>query len=31
MWAEHREEPDWDKLIKVIVEMAMDEMKEERS
>ena len=30
MWAEHRDEPDWDKLIAVVIAMALAEAEEER-
>ena len=29
MWAEHRDEPDWDKLIAVVIAMALAEAEEE--
>jgi hypothetical protein len=30
MWAEHRDEPDWDKLVAVVIAMALAEAEEER-
>jgi hypothetical protein len=30
MWAEHRDEPDWDKLVAVVIAMAWAEAEEER-
>jgi hypothetical protein len=30
MRAEHREEPDWDKLVAVVIAMALAEVEEER-
>jgi hypothetical protein len=30
MWAEHRDDPDWDKLIAVVIAMALVEAEEER-
>lgn len=30
MWAEHRDEPDWDKLVAVVIAMALAETEEER-
>jgi hypothetical protein len=30
MWAEHRDDPDWDKLIAVVVAMSLAEAEEER-
>jgi hypothetical protein len=30
MWAERRDEPDWDKLVTVVIAMALAEAEEER-
>jgi hypothetical protein len=30
MWAEHRDEPDWDKLVAVVIAMALAEAEEDR-
>jgi hypothetical protein len=30
MWAKHRDEPDWDKLIAVVIAMALAEIEEGR-
>lgn len=30
MWAERRNEPDWDKLVTVVIAMALAEVEEER-